>query len=111
MDYQQSAIDRGAEGFFPARADVQRIQIKNDCAKGKENAAGQRKRFRFGSQFDKRSEVEADQVHADEKAREEAEAAEDDFLENDSGSEKDLCADEPKDGDVVAGIVRRHSCE
>src|SRR5271170_3513338 len=68
MKVEQPAIESGAEGFFPARADVESVEIERDAANGEEDAGLRGKVFCFGTQHDQRAEVVSEKIDADEQA-------------------------------------------
>src|ERR1700722_7877666 len=93
MDVEQAAIESGAEGCFPSRCDVQRVEIKGEAANREEDAGAGGELFGFGAQHDERAEVVGQEIDADKQAGEEADAEEDKFLEDDSGEEKNFGGD------------------
>jgi hypothetical protein len=95
MDGKHAAVESGTEGVFPARTYVERVQIEYESTEREENTALQGKNFGLGAQLDERTQVEADEVDADEKPGEKTEAKEHELFEDDSGGEKNFRADKP----------------
>ena len=99
MDGQKRTIRRELKTFFPARANGQVVCVEPHRAETEKNPCGKFQAFTAHAQVDKIAEVEGEKPDADEKSREKAQTAKDDFFHHRSGNQENFGPNQPQDRD------------